>query len=110
VRHRSVTAIENHVRVADGCEISGAIDQQQRDARSTFEKKMDQPPGRIAAMGMDEDATGEGCVSSSGQIHRFLGIAGSGNIVVMEPECEGDRRKQGLVGAVKQNGCLYSHL
>ncbi len=54
--HRSVAAVEHHVRVADGREIAGAVHQQQGHVVCDFENAMDQPAGKVTLLRVDEHA------------------------------------------------------
>ena len=67
VGHRGVATVEHNVRVADGCKITCAVDQQQRNRGSAFEDAVDQTSGQVALPGMDEDGSAEGCATVMGE-------------------------------------------
>jgi len=65
-------------------EVSGAIDQQERNARSAFQQTMDQTSCRIALSGMDQDTAveiGVLILSESERVFRFMN---SSNVVIVQ--------------------------
>ncbi|MGC1781468.1 MAG: hypothetical protein WA708_03015 [Acidobacteriaceae bacterium] len=109
MHHLGIAAIEHHIGVAHRRKVTGAVHQQQRDTRSAFKQKMDQPPSGVATLGMDEHTTSEGGVFSSRQLHRAPRLAYGGDVVTTEPQREGDCRQQVLVGAVDQDRYPWLH-
>jgi len=75
MEHLRVVAIEDHVGIAHWREVSGAINQQERNARPAFEQTMDQASCRIALPGMDQDTAVEIGVLILSESYRILSAA-----------------------------------
>jgi tRNA G18 (ribose-2'-O)-methylase SpoU len=54
--HRGVAAIENHVGVANGREITGTVYQKKRDMQVRFEQAVNQPARKVALPRVDQNA------------------------------------------------------
>src|SRR5579884_2090074 len=105
--HRSVAAIQHHVRVADWREIAGAVYQQHGHMQVRFEQTMNQSTGEIALPRVNENAADQVVRHHDGSGAAAV-VNGSDN-VGLKTEREGRSGEQFAIGAVKQNGLLRSH-
>lgn len=105
VSHCGVAAIEHHVRVADGREVAGTVDEQELNPRGVaFEDAMNEPPGEVSLLCVDEDDARERGASVAREQRCLDAVFDRRDIEGMETQSERRRGQQLEIGAVEQDG------
>jgi hypothetical protein len=105
--HRGIAAIKHHIRVADGCQIAGTVNEQERNVQIRFEQAVDQPTCGVALSCVDQDAADKLTCHHDGS--GTPAVVNGSDIVGLKTEREGRSGEQFSVGAVEQDGLLRSH-